>query len=508
MTEIATLPLLRGNSISLEEALGEDDNILHRLDYPQQQKDFWSHLSSHKGDIEAVVAFHLSVEHCQVADEANWLFGSYNVCIPVDVGGQPEKRVLVRIPLPFKIGEANNPGNVDEKLRSEVATYIWIHENCPTVPIPILYGFAFSDGQTFAKPSCVSLFTRVRWHIARTIRSWLGSPISCPYVGLQPFSALTTGYMIISFVENGRMLSDTWATHLLEDKSRRQTLFSDLSHIMVSLNRVRLPQIGSLTLNNDGFLSLTNRPLTLRLQTFENEGIPTIPRDSTYQSVEPYILDLLQCHDNRIYHQPNAIHDTNDGQEQFAALTMMRGLLHQFVSRQYRNGPFGLTLTDLHPSNIFVDEEWHITCLIDLEWACSFPVELQTPPYWLSGRPIDDIEHGEHLQTFEKIVTEFINAFEEQEVKLRGTTAFQAQVIKDCWERGGFWYFQAAHSPKGLLRVFNEHIQGRFCEEHCTQRVFDRTVSPYWCVGADDVIQKKINEEAEYKDRLRKRFDS
>lgn len=90
--------------------------------------------------------------------------------------------------------------------------------------------------------------------------------------------------------------------------------------------------------------------------------------------MEPYILDLLQCHDNRIYYQPNAIHDLDDGQEQLAALTMMRGLLHHFVSRQYRNGPFVLTLTDLHPSNIFVDEEWHITCLIDLEWACSFPI--------------------------------------------------------------------------------------------------------------------------------------
>lgn len=106
--------------------------------------------------------------------------------------------------------------------------------------------------------------------------------------------------MIISFVNNGQMLSDSWAMHLLEDKARRQTLFRDLANIMISLNRTRLPQIGSLTLSNNGIISLRNRPLTLRLQTFENEGIPTIPRDSTYQAVEPYILDLLQCHDNRI----------------------------------------------------------------------------------------------------------------------------------------------------------------------------------------------------------------
>lgn len=147
-----SLPLLRGNSISLEDALTDDDNILHRLDYPQKKKEFWSHLLSHKSDIEELVSFHLRAKHCQIANENDWLFGSYNVCIPVYVNPPSEKRVLVRIPLPFKIGEANNPGNLDEKLRCEVATYIWIHENCPTVPIPSLYGFAFPDGQTVCKP--------------------------------------------------------------------------------------------------------------------------------------------------------------------------------------------------------------------------------------------------------------------------------------------------------------------------------------------------------------------
>ncbi|GAD95327.1 hypothetical protein NFIA_044130 [Paecilomyces variotii No. 5] len=187
---------------------------------------------------------------------------------------------------------------------------------------------------------------------------------------------------------------------------------------------------------------------------------------------------------------------------------MMRGLLHQFVSREYRNGPYVLTLTDLHPSNIFVDDEWHITALIDLEWACSFPIELQTPPYWLSGRSIDDIEHGEHLDTFTAIITEFMDAFEQQETRLRDSHTFQAQIMRECWDRGSFWYFQAMHSPKGLLRVFNEHIQRRFCEEHCTQRAFDRTVSPYWCIGAEKLIQTKVEEEEAYKDRLRKRFSN
>ena len=63
------------------------------------------------------------------------------------------------------------------------------------------------------------------------------------------------------------------------------------------------------------------------------------------------------------------------------------------------------------------------------------------------------------------------------------------------------------HTAQKDSRVFNEHIQRGFCEEHCTQRVFDQTVSPYWCAGADDFIQQRVKEEAEYKYRLRKRFN-
>lgn len=144
--------------------------------------------------------------------------------------------------------------------------------------------------------------------------------------------------------------------------------------------------------------------------------------------------------------------------------------------------------------------------MIDLEWACSSPIELQTPPYWLTGRSIDDIEHGEHLDTFQEFMTEFIDAFEKQEKSVQTSDVSQAEIMRKCWDRGSFWYSQAVNSPKGLFRVSNEHIQRMFCEEHCTQRVFDRTVSPYWSVGGEEFIQTKVEQEAEYKDRLRKRL--
>ncbi|PWY81845.1 hypothetical protein BO70DRAFT_387397 [Aspergillus heteromorphus CBS 117.55] len=344
---MAFLPLLRGSCISLEDAaLTDDDNILHRLDDPRKLEKFWAHLTTHQAWIKALVAYYYWTKHCRVADEANWLFGSYDVCVPVYANGPSRDRVLVRISLPHK-----------EELRSEVARYFRIHENCPTVPSPTLYGFGFPDGQTTILRDTA---------FSNPVSYYADYPLVARIPRRMAICRAATGDMVIGSVESGRMLSDTWATHLLEDKARRQTLFSDLAKIMLSLSCFPMPRIGSLALNNTGHLGLINRTLTLR--------------HSTYRSVEPYVLDLLQCYDNRICYQPNASHNEKNGEEQFTALTMVRRLLHQFVSRQYRNGPFGLNLTDLH---------------------------------------LNDREHGEHPQTFENILAEFIDAFEEVEYQER-----------------------------------------------------------------------------------------
>jgi hypothetical protein len=50
--------------------------------------------------------------------------------------------------LPYRVGEAFRPGNGDKKVRCEAGTYAWLQENCADVPIPRLYGFALSTGET------------------------------------------------------------------------------------------------------------------------------------------------------------------------------------------------------------------------------------------------------------------------------------------------------------------------------------------------------------------------
>jgi hypothetical protein len=311
--------------------------------------------------------------------------------------------------------------------------------------------------------------------------------------------------MIVDCVEEGEMLSESWDS-LRHDRDRRANLFAGLSRIMLSLARVHFPRIGSLTIDNHGVLSLTNRPLTCTLQQLENYGIPTdIPRNLTYTTADSYLSDLLACHDNRLRYMPNSIYDVADGQQQLSALTVMRALLRHFTDRNLRHGPFVLMLTDLHQSNIFVNSEWHITAIIDLEWACSLPIEMQHPPYWLTGSSIDRLVR-EELEAFESVHAEFMEAFETEERSSGKDDISHTQIMRKGWETGNFWYFSALDCLNGFYSLYMSHIQRMFASIEDSGPEFDRTVSAYWSPNTAEFVAKKLEDKEAYSSRLRELF--
>lgn len=145
--------LIRGE-ITYSAAKEKDANILHELGYREQKIRFFTHLYRNRELIKTIVAHHLglaSIDACHVVDVEDWIHGSFNVCIRVDIDDprtNSEKQVMIWFPLPYRIGESPCPGNADEKVRCEVGTYAWISEKCPEVPIPHLFGFGLSNGKT------------------------------------------------------------------------------------------------------------------------------------------------------------------------------------------------------------------------------------------------------------------------------------------------------------------------------------------------------------------------
>lgn len=162
------LQTLKGK-ITYSEAADQERNVIQELTYWRKKEDFINYLLQHTKEIEDIVSCYLRLqgnEKCNILPREFWIHGSFNICIPVDIENwrkRPEgPGVLIRFPLPYKVGDFNYPGNSEEKIRCEVATYAWIRENCPDVPIPYLWGFAFTGAANGGKGSSVSEPTRDR----------------------------------------------------------------------------------------------------------------------------------------------------------------------------------------------------------------------------------------------------------------------------------------------------------------------------------------------------------
>lgn len=356
----------------------------------------------------------------------------------------------------------------------------------------------------FTHPSNTPFLARTAWNVWRWILRLLGRPVPSLYVPRKFRHPLESGYLILSEAK-GKILAWSWEEHR-HDKAYRERLFRDLARISVSINKNPLPRIGSLSFGSDGFVSLCNRPLDLHFQMLENEGIPSgIPRYRTYAAVESYLSDLLSLQDSRAMNQPNAIHDQDDGESQLAALAALRATMHHFISPEYREGPFFYTLSDLHQANIFVDEQWNVQTIIDLEWAYAKPVEMQLAPYWLTSRAVDGFYDAGAISEYEAVLDEYLDIYEAEERRRNGFV-FQAPIKRRVWKSGGFWYFHAVSVPKGMYNIFNRHVQPLFNRDHPDQAIFDEVFFWYWGFGAQEMIDKKLGDQENYLARVKEVF--
>ena len=98
------------------------------------------------------VAHHLDVPaaNVTVSHPTEWSHGSFNTCVPISISGTEDKsiptKVLLRLVSPYKNSAEYSLDGTNEKLRCEAATYIWMREHTPEIPIPELYGVGLPGG--------------------------------------------------------------------------------------------------------------------------------------------------------------------------------------------------------------------------------------------------------------------------------------------------------------------------------------------------------------------------
>jgi hypothetical protein len=186
----------------------------------------------------------------------------------------------------------------------------------------------------------------------------------------------------------------------------------------------------------------------------------------------------------------------------------MRTVSPLFFAQNLRRGPFVFTLTDLHQSNIFVDEKWRITCLVDLEWAVSRPIQMTEPPYWLTNKGVDEID----VEEYDKLRREFMTIMRAEETQnfskgLRNNAKISlrlSDIIEQAWTTGTFWYSLALSSPTRLFRLFYERIQP-LLSKHGSSEIGE--IMPfYWGKDVGKFVATKLADKKKYDSELQLAF--
>ncbi|KAG8667739.1 hypothetical protein FPOAC2_12928 [Fusarium poae] len=486
-----------------------ESNLVHKRKHHDAAARFKLELWKKRESIAALIKHHLRLDAddtCTVLARKEWMQGIFNICVLVEVAvGNTNKKLILRCPIPPHAGQPSS--TVDEKVGCEVATYIWMQQYCSDIRIPHLFAFGFTDDSSFTHIQHKSIYTRLWRKACKWIYRCLGYPVLSDYVREEAAPVVGTAYMLMEHIgpETGKMLASTWFDHF-SDTERRKNLFTGVARIMLSLARIPQHHIGSFRFNTlDCTIALTNRPLSCTMAIFEQQGTPrTIPEDRTYQSTDSYASDMLTLHDNYLLHDPHAVRNRNDAKERMTLRTLLRAVSHFFILPERRGGPYLLQPTDLHPSNIFVDDEWNVTCTIDLEWICALPLEMMSVPYWITNHTADEII--DHYEEYDEARKEFLSIMDQELKHVQVEHDIQiTEVMRESWSSKGVWYWICIESLNCWLFVFEDHILPMFSSAKGFVKDL-KQISLLWQKDASKLIETKIAEERRYQSELQTMF--
>ncbi|CAK7263486.1 hypothetical protein SEPCBS57363_000583 [Sporothrix epigloea] len=553
-----------GNVVSYEDTLESGADVLHESLQFRDVMTFWFQTSQpqQRLALERLVAQHVGADAARVkiSHTKMWRQGAFNLAIPVLVfdskaaaeaardpslltgtnGEIPTsvpdsvRRVVLRLPIAAKCAESKYPGSILEKMRCETAMYVWMQQNCPDVRIPHLYGFGLPIGKHFAHASHLFIFRRILLSIRRFLATMFGQPVPSQYLSVSVKKndcPLSTGYMILehfgpSFgqelplkVRKAKVVASSAVECLpepipiLSEPKKMVNLFRGVSRIILSLARVPQPRIGAFRFNEDGTISLDNRPVSADMIVLENAGAPrTMDVNTTYSSVDEYVSGLQTFHEQRFLAAPNAATSEDDAVDQMGTMAFLRAVTHHYTGAQSsrrRKGPFVLTMSDNNQSNIMVDDNWNVTGIYDLEWIFSAPVDQPREPPWLTWSLVDSIVDTEHggYEAYEAARAAFMAVFMEEErqadtkelEKALGGTTLSA-VMEESWVAKTFFFYASLLSVNGMTQVVRRQLWPTFFGSADERGLLDphMALTQLWAPKAVDVIAKKMADHAKH----------
>jgi hypothetical protein len=205
-------------------------------------------------------------------------------------------------------------------------------------------------------------------------------------------------------------------------------------------------------------------------------------------------------------HQSNAVLYDDDGHWQLSSLTALRALLPNLLDRDTRHGPFTMHLLDMHASNIFVDEHWNITKLIDFEFAPIVPTSNIDVPSWLAAASADALVM-EKLDEYMIAFNEFIEAVEQEEVSM-GLGPSYSQRLRASMVSGRFWLNLALKGIDLFPFMVDQHLMPQYLGDSFTEdwRKDNPALSRLWGENVLEFLAEKATQKQRYEAQLRDIF--
>ncbi|EFY97498.1 aminoglycoside 3'-phosphotransferase/choline kinase domain protein [Metarhizium robertsii] len=343
----------------------------------------------------------------------------------------------------------------EEKTKYEVATMRYVAANT-TIPVPKIYHY----GTAAENPT-----------------------------GLGPF-------IIMDYIEHDRTLSHALNdpdlepddSHVLDaniSDQKLEFLYRQMANIVLQLSTLSFPRIGSLVQDEDGFLSISGRPLIQNMNSLvEFAGVvPSLLPSQQYCTSTEWYAAMADMHLAQITFQHNdAVVDEDDARDKYVARQLFRRLASSgqlargFDSEQqpHREATFRLYSEDLRPSNVLIDKDLRVVGVIDWEFAYAAPASFSSdPPWWLLLKSPEYWPGGydSWMEVYEPRLNTFLRVLEEEEREkeaqnssscTKDTGVPLSQLMRRSWETKTWMINYAARNSWAFDFIFWRYLDGAY----------------------------------------------
>ncbi|TWU72702.1 hypothetical protein ED733_004051 [Metarhizium rileyi] len=261
---------------------------------------------------------------------------------------------------------------------------------------------------------------------------------------------------------------------LASTEERRQHFYAALGNILAQLDTLRFIRPGYLMLDyGDSAKPLIESSLSiaendLKINTGWSRTAPT-KFNSASDAIEHYYHILAD-----VFQVPMADASEETIKREIFAVYSLADQLSKMLDRDQKSGAFSLSHVDLRCQNILVDDDLHITGILDWEWAAVLPRQLCAPPSWITGH---DPDSAGFLN--KSIYPEFREAME--------TSEFERGCLSQ-WNQASLSIAQILRHPHHLLPIYYEYIYPNIYD-----RPFSQTAKKFFAVHDHDrVLQERL----------------